>query len=89
MKMETEDLILKIVYEIHRLNSRTIHGNNEETVVTISKNKGEEIIKYVLETEHGMYISKLSYKSLTLYGYRIVFSEMLKDDEIIIGLKIE
>lgn len=87
--MTTEDLILKIVYEIHRFKSGIIHQDKDEVIVTVSKNKGEEIIKYVLETGHGLYISKISYKSLTLYGYRVVFSEMLKDDEVIIGLKIK
>jgi hypothetical protein len=86
--MTTEDLIMKIVYEIHRFKSGIIHQDKDEVIVTVSKKRGEEIIQYILETEHGLYISKISYKSLTLYDYRVVFSEMLKDDEIVIGLKI-
>ena len=86
--MKPEDFIYEIIKRAEDFCGINYHVLRDEISIIISKNKGEEIISYITET-YSVNIVKAdkSYKSLTLYGFQLVLSETLKDDDIFIGIK--
>ncbi len=75
--MIVEDLIYKIRVQIYVYESKNI--KTEDVVIAISENNIKMIIEYVSGT------TNIVYSSLRLFGRRIVSSEMLTDNEILIG----
>jgi hypothetical protein len=82
--MKTDDLIKKIITEAEVFHHRK-PIDIKKIVITISIENGEKIIKHL----NNLYYppsKQIIYKSLTLYGYRIVFSEMISNNEILVGV---
>ena len=86
--MKVEDFINEIIIKAEEFCGINPHVLRDKISVMISKNKGEEIISYINETYSVNVIkTDIIYKSLTLFGFEVVLSEMLKDDDIFIGIK--
>ena len=84
--MKIDNLITKIITEADAFNFKNPDVETKKIVVTISIRNGENIIRHL----HNLYYPtkrEIIYKSLTLYGYRIVFSDTISDNEIVIGIK--
>ena len=78
--MKTEDLIEKLIYNIHIYKSKNMFDEN--IVITISENNIKKLVLFYYE----MYTIQLEYnEDLRFMGNKIISSKMLKDDEIIIG----
>jgi hypothetical protein len=84
--MKTEDLIFEIVSRAEYFSIRNPHVLKHDIVITVSLENGKRLITHILETYMGI-SNNINYKSLTIYGYRLILSEMLNDDEIVIGVK--
>lgn len=78
--MKTEDLIEKLIYNIHIYKSKNMF--DEYIIITISENN---IQKLVLNCYDMFGINVRSYSDISFMGNKIICSKMLKDNEIIIG----
>lgn len=78
--MKTEDLIQQLVYEIRFYQSKNMFDEN--IVITISENNIKKIVNYH-NKEFGL--NTTIYFPIRFLGHRVISSEMLKDNEFIIG----
>jgi hypothetical protein len=78
--MKTEDLIEKLIYNIHIYKSKNMFY--EYITITISENNIKKMIINCYDM-FGMNIRNCN--DISFMGNKIISSKMLKDDEIIIG----
>jgi hypothetical protein len=78
--MKTENLIEKLIYEIRFYKSK--NHFQENIVITISVNNIEKIVNYY-NKQFGFNVTV--YGEIKFLGNKIISSEMLKDNEFIIG----
>lgn len=78
--MKTEDLIEKLIYNIHIYKSKNMFDEN--IVITISENNRR---KMIINCYDMFGINIRNCNDLRFMGNEIISSRMLKDDEIIIG----